>query len=120
VREPEHLMLARPRYRRVEQAGDADPVRQSTFDGALTRLGARKASEIVMLTWRLLQACRASRSDGQSQRRGGPADRRRVKLIRWVTRGSVRPPADDFEMLRLFLMTLLPQLGGLVLMVARR
>ena len=27
---------------------------------ALTRLGARKASEIVMLTWRLLQACRAA------------------------------------------------------------
>jgi hypothetical protein len=26
-------MLARPRDRRVEQAGDADPVRQSTFDG---------------------------------------------------------------------------------------
>jgi hypothetical protein len=37
-----------------------------------------------------------------------------------VTRGSIRPSADDFEMLRLFLMTLLPQLGGLVLMVARR
>jgi hypothetical protein len=35
VREPEHLMLARPRDRRVEQAGDADPVRQSTFDGGL-------------------------------------------------------------------------------------
>jgi hypothetical protein len=43
-----------------------------------------------------------------------------AKLIRWVSRGSVRPSADDFEMLRLFLMTLLPQLGGLVLMVARR
>jgi hypothetical protein len=33
VRQPEHLMLARPRDRRVEQAGDADPVRQSAFDG---------------------------------------------------------------------------------------
>jgi hypothetical protein len=42
------------------------------------------------------------------------------KLIRWVTRGSVRQSADDLEMLRLFLITLLPQLSGLVLMVARR
>ena len=33
VREPEHLMLARPCDRRVEQASDADPVWQSTFDG---------------------------------------------------------------------------------------
>ena len=35
VREPEHQVLARPRDRRVEQAGDADPVWQSTFDGGL-------------------------------------------------------------------------------------
>ena len=33
VREPERLVLARPRGRRVEQAGDADPVWQSAFDG---------------------------------------------------------------------------------------
>ena len=33
VREPQHLMLARPRDRRVEQAGDADAMWQSTFDG---------------------------------------------------------------------------------------
>jgi hypothetical protein len=42
-----------------------------------------------------------------------------TKLVRWVSRGSVRPSAGDFELLRLFLMTVLPQLGGLVLMVAR-
>jgi hypothetical protein len=35
VREPENLMLARPRDRRVEQAGDADPVLQPPFDGGL-------------------------------------------------------------------------------------
>jgi hypothetical protein len=35
MREPEHLVLARPADRRVEQAGDADPVRQSAFDGGL-------------------------------------------------------------------------------------
>jgi hypothetical protein len=35
VRQPEHLMLARPRDRRVEQAGDADSVWQSALDGGL-------------------------------------------------------------------------------------
>jgi hypothetical protein len=33
VRQPEPQVLARPRDRRVEQAGDADPVWQSAFDG---------------------------------------------------------------------------------------
>jgi hypothetical protein len=33
MREPKHLMLARPRDRRVEQASDSVPVRQPTLDG---------------------------------------------------------------------------------------
>jgi hypothetical protein len=37
VRQPEHLMLPRPCDRRIEQAGHADPVRQTTLDGALRR-----------------------------------------------------------------------------------
>jgi hypothetical protein len=42
-----------------------------------------------------------------------------VKLVAWVTAGAVRPTADDFGMLRLMLLSLLPQLGGLLLMVGR-
>jgi hypothetical protein len=34
-------------------------------------------------------------------------------MVAWLT-------ADDFSMFRLALLTLLPQIGGLVLMVARR
>jgi hypothetical protein len=41
-------------------------------------------------------------------------------IIRWLSAGHVVPTADDFGMLRLALLTLLPQIGGLVLMVARR
>jgi hypothetical protein len=33
VREPQHLVLVRPPDGRIEQAGNADPVRQPTFDG---------------------------------------------------------------------------------------
>ena len=42
TREPEHLMLARPRDRRVEQAGDADTVWQSTFDGGFDEARCEK------------------------------------------------------------------------------
>jgi hypothetical protein len=35
VLEPQHLLLTRPRYRRIEKAGDTDSARQPTIDGGL-------------------------------------------------------------------------------------
>jgi hypothetical protein len=43
-----------------------------------------------------------------------------AKLIKWVTLGRLEPRADDFDMLWLLFRTLLPQIGGVVLMLARR
>jgi hypothetical protein len=43
-----------------------------------------------------------------------------VKLVAWLSHGLVRPEADDFAMLRLVLLALLPQFGGILLMVGRR
>lgn len=43
-----------------------------------------------------------------------------AKLVAWVSADRFHPSADDFAMLRLLILTILPQLGGLVLMVARR
>jgi hypothetical protein len=51
---------------------------------------------------------------------GDPQSDGASKLVRWITFDRVVPTGDDFAMFRLALMTLLPQLGGLVLMVARR
>jgi hypothetical protein len=42
-----------------------------------------------------------------------------TKLVSWVTTGAVSPSENDFGMLRLALLCLLPQLGGLLVMVAR-
>ena len=42
-----------------------------------------------------------------------------IKLVAWVTRGVVRPSGEDFAMLRLVLLALLPQIGGILLMVSR-
>jgi len=42
-----------------------------------------------------------------------------VKVVAWVTHGALRPSGDDFAMLRLVLLALLPQIGGILLMVSR-
>lgn len=42
------------------------------------------------------------------------------RMVAWVSLGLLRPTGDDFAMLRLVLLSLLPQLGGILLMVSRR
>jgi hypothetical protein len=42
-----------------------------------------------------------------------------IKLVAWVTHDVLRPSRDDFAMLRLVLLALLPQIGGILLMVSR-
>lgn len=42
-----------------------------------------------------------------------------IKLVTWVSRGMLRPTLDDFAMLRLVLLALLPQIGGILLLVGR-
>jgi hypothetical protein len=43
-----------------------------------------------------------------------------INVVAWVSRGTIRPSADDFAMLRLILLAFLPQVGGILLMVSRR
>jgi hypothetical protein len=43
-----------------------------------------------------------------------------AKLVTWVSRDAIQPGADDFAMLWLLFRTFLPQVGGLVLMLAQR
>jgi hypothetical protein len=43
-----------------------------------------------------------------------------VKLVSWVTAGAISPSENDFSMLRLMLLCLLPQLAGVLLMVGVR
>ena len=42
-----------------------------------------------------------------------------IKVVAWVTHGWLKPSGDDFAMLRLILLALLPQIGGILLMVSR-
>lgn len=41
-----------------------------------------------------------------------------IKIVTWLSVGRLKPTADDFTMLRLVLVALLPQLGGLLLMIS--
>ena len=42
-----------------------------------------------------------------------------IKVVSWISRGVLRPAPDDFAMLRLMLLALLPQIGGILLLVGR-
>jgi hypothetical protein len=42
-----------------------------------------------------------------------------IKLVTWGSRGLLRPAPEDFAMLRLILLALLPQIGGILIMVGR-
>jgi hypothetical protein len=42
-----------------------------------------------------------------------------IRIVAWATCGILQPSGDDFAMLRLVLLALLPQIGGILLMVAR-
>jgi hypothetical protein len=39
--------------------------------------------------------------------------------VAWATHGALQPTGNDFAMLRLVLLALLPQIGGILLMVGR-
>jgi hypothetical protein len=42
-----------------------------------------------------------------------------IRIVAWASRGMLHPTGDDFAMLRLVLLALLPQIGGILLMVGR-
>ena len=48
-----------------------------------------------------------------------PQSEAAIKLVTWASRGLLQPTSDDFAMLRLVLLALLPQIGGILLMVGR-
>jgi hypothetical protein len=42
-----------------------------------------------------------------------------IRLVAWSSRGMLQPEAEDFAMLRLILLALLPQIGGILLVIGR-
>jgi hypothetical protein len=42
-----------------------------------------------------------------------------IRIVAWASHGSLQPTGNDFAMLRLVLLALLPQIGGILLIVGR-
>jgi hypothetical protein len=53
------------------------------------------------------------------ERTADPQTDAAIRIVAWLSRGALRPSDDDFAMLRLVLLALLPQIGGILLMVSR-
>ena len=53
-------------------------------------------------------------------RTADPQTEAAIKVVSWISHGLVRPAPEDFVMLRLVLLALLPQIGGILLLVGRR
>ena len=48
-----------------------------------------------------------------------PQTQAAIRIVTWLSAGTVKPNGDDFGLLRLILLTLLPQIGGVLLMIGR-
>ena len=53
------------------------------------------------------------------ERTADPQTEAAIRLVAWLSGGALRPSGDDMAMVRLILLALLPQLGGVLLMIAR-
>jgi len=53
------------------------------------------------------------------ERRADPQTDAAIRIVAWASRGALQPTGDDFAMLRLVLLALLPQIGGILLMIGR-
>jgi hypothetical protein len=53
------------------------------------------------------------------ERAADPQTDAAIRIVAWISGGTVQPRENDFAMLRLILLSLLPQLGGILLMVGR-
>jgi hypothetical protein len=51
------------------------------------------------------------------QQASDPQTQAAVRAVAWLSRGALQPVTDDFAMLRLILLALLPQIGGVLLMI---
>ena len=53
------------------------------------------------------------------QQNADPQTDAAIRLVAWLSHGALQPTGNDFAMLRLVLLALLPQIGGILLMVGR-
>lgn len=92
---------------------DAVTARDRECAGGVGRV-CREREQIVIERQRALDAAIAS-----VERAADPQTEAASKIVTWLSAGNANPTATDFAMLRLLLLSLLPQIGGLLLMIGR-
>ena len=93
---------------------DAMAARDRECKGGVGKF-CREREALVAERRQLLDA--AMTSVGQA---ADPQTAAAIKLVAWISRGMMRPAPEDFAMVRLALLALLPQIGGMLLLIRRR
>ncbi|MCK1744467.1 hypothetical protein IVA80_27545 [Bradyrhizobium sp. 139] len=75
----------------------------------------RDREAVVLDRRRVLDAAMAA-----VEQMGDPQADAAIRLTAWVSFGALRPSSEDFAMVRLILLVLLPQMGGLLIMIGRQ
>jgi hypothetical protein len=96
------------------QLGDAMAARDRECKGGVGKFCREREAAVVERRHALDVATQ------QVSQTGDPQTEAAIKLVAWLSHGVLKPEADDFAMLRLVLLALLPQFGGILLMVGRR
>jgi hypothetical protein len=106
----------RPRYPVRSEGTDANAMaaRDRECKGGVGKF-CREREALVAERRQFLDA--AMSSVGQA---ADPQTDAATKLVAWISRGVMRPGPEDFAMLRLILLALLPQIGGMLLLIGRR
>jgi hypothetical protein len=92
---------------------DAKSARDRECKGGVGRY-SREREAVVNERNQALDA--ATHSVGQA---ADPQTEAAIRIVAWATHGAIQPTGNDFAMLRLALLALLPQIGGILLMVGR-
>jgi hypothetical protein len=92
---------------------DATAARDRECKGGTGRFCREREAEVVARRQALdtALATAAQASDPQTEAA--------IHVVAWVSRGAIAPTGNDFALLRLILLALLPQVGGILLMLAR-
>ena len=89
------------------------------FEKWLDELGRSNDSVLSYLA-RVVTAADLTERDRQAWRAQIDHFKTTRRVVAWVSRGVLQPTSNDFAMLRLVLLALLPQIGGILLLVGRR
>jgi hypothetical protein len=92
---------------------DAEASRNRECAGGVGRF-CREREQAVTERQRALDAALSSVEQGAD-----PQTDAAVKIVAWLSAGTAKPAAGGFAMLRLMLLALLPQIGGILLMIGR-